>query len=425
MKYACFVAISTGNQVSNLPPILDRAKAGDRVVWLESKEAKNRDWVKGANAVLKLRNIKTFRQPVEGDVNDPTNIADAFKYGLTQVGASHELCHKINIILNGGKKLSPIGIVLAVQELQTEQNLSAPIDYLYGDNSPSCLQVHEDDILSPMVQWEYDDQSSPSLDEIFQTKGYRAECNPSDVWRWGDTPVALPRYGSDKQYTGWLHGVWYKNQYNKGGIRKLSDWPPARRESWDKHIDGGEPWWLEGKNRWNIGSCFEDIVWQRVVYFLQKRESQLRSVVKECWKNVKIPDCIIDDQIAELDVVLVLTNGILIHLECKSHAVDFKDMDARIINLQRSAGNLAKMMIVTPMFPTFSEKQWFPEMHARYIRIQQWAMRGSSVIPYTLPEPPNFYQLPPNREGQSDSGPYPFSGSFESELDTLLKPYCL
>jgi len=423
MKYACFVTISTGNQVSNLPPILDRAKPGDRVVWLESDQAKKNDWIKGAGDVLQRRDIKNFRQPIIGDINDPTNIADAFKAGLAQAGANHERCDKLNIILNGGKKLSPIGIVLAVQELQIADQLSVPVDYLYGDDRPACLQIHEDEILSPMVRSEYDDQSSPSLDEIFQTKGYRADCHPANVWRWGDAPVAMPRYGSDKNYTDRIHKAWFHHSQPHGNLKKLIHWDSREQDRWDKLVDKSEPWWLEEKGRWNIGPCFEELVWQRVIYFLQERKTQLRPVVKECWKNVKIPDCIIDDQIAELDVVLVLTNGILLHLECKSHAIDFKDMDARIINLQRSSGNLARMMIVTPMFPTFAQRKWFPDMHKRYTRIQQWAMRGSSVIPYTLPEPPSNYQL--SQGDQPEGIPYPFSGSFEMALENCLKPYCL
>jgi len=396
MNYTCYVAISTGNQASNLPPILYEAKAGDRVVWMESDEAKKLDWGSGARNVLKQRGINNLRQPISNYINDPINIAHAFKEGIAQAGVHHERCKKLNIILNGGKKLSPIGIVLAIQELQAEGQLNVPIAYMYGDDRPACLQVHENDILSPMGWWEYDDQTSPSIDEIFQTKGYRAECHPDHVWRWGDAPINMPKYGSDKQHTGWLHDVWHKNS-NNGGIKPLSKWSEKRLESWEKFSDKNESWWDSSKERWDIGACFEELVWQRVVYFLQERETKLRPVVKECWKNVKIPDKIINDQIAELDVVLVLTNGILIHLECKSHSVKFKDMDARIVNLQRSSGSLARMMIVTPMFPTFSQRAWFPDMHERYSRLQQWALRGSKVIPYTLSEPPSSYQLSKDR----------------------------
>ncbi|MDQ7005481.1 MAG: hypothetical protein Q9N67_11410 [Ghiorsea sp.] len=47
MGYQVFVAISTGQQVANLPPILALADKHDRVLWLESDFARKAQWVNG------------------------------------------------------------------------------------------------------------------------------------------------------------------------------------------------------------------------------------------------------------------------------------------------------------------------------------------------------------------------------------------
>jgi hypothetical protein len=35
-----FVAVSTRQQVANLPPLVEHARKGDNVVWIESREAR-------------------------------------------------------------------------------------------------------------------------------------------------------------------------------------------------------------------------------------------------------------------------------------------------------------------------------------------------------------------------------------------------
>src|SRR4051812_38950260 len=47
-----FVVVSTGAGVANIPPVLERKKQGDRIVWLESSRAKARGWTNGPREVL-------------------------------------------------------------------------------------------------------------------------------------------------------------------------------------------------------------------------------------------------------------------------------------------------------------------------------------------------------------------------------------
>jgi len=144
----------------------------------------------------------------------------------------------------------------------------------------------------------------------------------------------------------------------------LTQWSDGQKEDWNNRVPENERWWTG--SRWSVGEHFERVVFHRVIAYLNERESTLRSVVKECLHGVQINDRIAGKLIAELDVVLALTNGVLIHLECKSWSIDDKDLDARMMNLLRSSSQQARMVVVAPMFPSFADRTWFPDMHARY-----------------------------------------------------------
>lgn len=56
-----FLAVSTGQRVANLPPILECARAErDAVVWLDSELARKSRWSEGASTVLRKRGYQVF-----------------------------------------------------------------------------------------------------------------------------------------------------------------------------------------------------------------------------------------------------------------------------------------------------------------------------------------------------------------------------
>ncbi|RME86618.1 MAG: hypothetical protein D6771_01540, partial [Zetaproteobacteria bacterium] len=108
-----FVAISTGQQVANLPPILQFAEKGDAVIWLESELARAQNWSAGAIEVLAARGMgPQLRAPVEGEINDPAAVEKALRSALAKFRSADA---KLMVVLNGGQKLSPFGAVLAAR----------------------------------------------------------------------------------------------------------------------------------------------------------------------------------------------------------------------------------------------------------------------------------------------------------------------
>src|SRR5262249_5667173 len=47
-----FVVVSTGQNVANLPPLLEHGEDSDQVVWVESAGARRAGWSQGARGVL-------------------------------------------------------------------------------------------------------------------------------------------------------------------------------------------------------------------------------------------------------------------------------------------------------------------------------------------------------------------------------------
>lgn len=73
-----FVLVSTGQNVANLPPVLEHAEAGDWIVWVESDLARCQDWARGARQVLKQRGLRIVEASIAvRQINDPVQVAAA------------------------------------------------------------------------------------------------------------------------------------------------------------------------------------------------------------------------------------------------------------------------------------------------------------------------------------------------------------
>src|SRR5436190_24325677 len=73
-----FVLVSTGQNVANLPPVLERANPGDLVLWVESAFAREKKWAAGARRVLAEHKLEVLPGGIEGqDINAPDEVANA------------------------------------------------------------------------------------------------------------------------------------------------------------------------------------------------------------------------------------------------------------------------------------------------------------------------------------------------------------
>jgi len=411
MGYNCFIAVSTREQMSNIPPLLFRAEDGDVAIWLESSESIEKKWLQGVPDILEDRGIRSIKVAIGQDINDPTAILNACTQGLKKLEALQGQCEQMNIILNGGTKLCSIAIVQVVQKLKTDNTLNMPVDYLYGDGAPVCVRMQQGDRFSSSQIYTYNEQSQISFDEMIRMKGYRTQCHDAQVWRWGDKAKTMPKYGTDEPYTRWLHYAWGRNRNKESGdITPLTDWPKRVQEKWNSKQVDDEPWWNNEKQSWRIGACFEDVVWRRVICFLQSQKDRFESVVQECWKNVKIVGEG-NRSFSEMDVVLVLRNGIVIYIECKTQTHSIGELNASSDRLRQCSGNLSKMCVVSPMFASFENNEGGGTMKAMFQSLQSWSKQKYSVaIPYSLHPAPSE----DNKEGD-----------FESSMERLLSQYAL
>ena len=445
-----FVAVATGQNVANLPPILQFAEGtrGDEVLWLESRAAAERKWADGAIEVLRGRGIRSRRAPIAGDINDPAAVSKALKGFLK---ARRERYRALHIVLNGGQKLTPFGLALAARFWRDE--LGRPVRFLYGDDRPACVQVRDRRVGNPMQEVCYDPQRMLDLEEILLAQGARLNA-PGETLDWKSPPVET-RYDTDMDFVRQVHRfAWRKSRV---GAEKCpwpgwKDWSRNSRKrfsravrerltrvfGWEMPENGDkrdeffsglvsflrdflprtpdvglsrqEMEEIERDGWTHVGSRFEKATADRTLRFLANRP-EIAGIVREVRCNVEVGGD------AEWDVVLVLVNGILVVLECKTWRTEKKDLDARIRMLQQASGRLARMYVVFPFYPALAEEPWFPDMHDIYMNLtEKFRM---PVIPYTFGNPPpkGQYTIPDRRGG------FPWPPSFEEKLERVLSPY--
>ena len=447
-----FVAVATGQNVSNLPPILQFARRGDETLWLESNMAAARGWADGAIEVLDARGIASHRAPIRGDINDPEAVRTALKEFLV---ANRDRHKELNLVLNGGQKLTPFGLALAARYWR--DRLGRPVRFLYGDDRPSRVQVREGSVGAPMRLEAYDRARMPGLEEVLKAGGSRLvdAGKPLDLHH----PIPPTAYDTDPGFVDLAHRAAALREDDGGGKCPWpgwNAWSQGSKKTFNQHMTpllealaGGsvsreekkdfyarlvrilrefsprlptpsvsradkrrlveEGWWKDA-NTQRFGERFEEVVAGRVQRFLAGR-SEIASTIREVRCNVRVPD-------AEWDIVLVLTNGILVVLECKSWSARKKDMDARIHVLQRASGRLARMCLVAPLFPEHADKPWFPAMHDNFEKMRGFEL---PMLAFTLPErnglSPAFYVVPRRKDE------FPWPEPFEHSLQRMLAPY--
>jgi hypothetical protein len=138
--------------------------------------------------------------------------------------------------------------------------------------------------------------------------------------------------------------------------------------------------------------------------------------VQSAWLNVAVArEAMPHKPSVDFDVLLVLRNGVLIHLECKSAEVDVRDLDARIFRLQQTSSRVARLAVVLPLFTRQAGAVWFNHLCDRRYEIEQ---ADIPVLPFTWPGQPAAYNTPALEA--ADPIPCP---TFEAALEALLARY--
>ncbi len=164
----------------------------------------------------------------------------------------------------------------------------------------------------------------------------------------------------------------------------------------------------------SIGPIFEDYVSLRVLKWLEAC-NLAKQVVQSVWINAKI---IADNEKiphSELDILLMLKNGILIHLECKSADADKKDLDARVTNLSK-LGILSKQVVCLPLYSDHWDAYSYQNM------MKTFAEKNLGLnIEFIAMDLPNQHQYVEIQSGNLRFIVKPF----DEALTNLLEPYRL
>ena len=430
-----FVVVSTGQKVANLPPVLEHADVGDHVVWVESEEAKRANWTTPPREVLEGYGLVTAAVVSVPLVNDPTAVANQL---ADLAAASRGQYDCMYLVANGGQKLSPLGLVAAFRELSPH--------LLYGEEKPAVSAVYPADFTRPPTVAGYT-RHSLDLPDILRVNGRTFATHSRHARVWPDPAPAewaTERYGVDEAYTAELHAAHFARASVPAHDARVpfDDLPrlvPEPLNKWQRtaatlrHALNPQSLASVYNATLNLdefarravavqavaapvaplGPTLEVAVARRVRAWA---EATRHPAVRSVWLGVKVASesapHVVDQ---EWDILLVLTNGVLFHLECKSAELDARDLDGRTHRLREAGSQLARQVCVLPVYTAHAGTPWFAAL-----RVQRRAAeaRRVTVIGFGLPGQPEQYAVPDTEPAEMAHCP-----PFETELARLLAPY--
>jgi len=397
-----FVALSTYQNIANILPILELAQFGDQVLWIESATAKKLNWSTGACHVLRQQGV-TIIHLLEVD-DDPASIHRVLREHplITTAG------NTIKLIANGGTKL---------QMMAAAKALNGHLDELLYNSDRVCVLERERD--NQPINAVFYTRHRVDLAEVLACKD-REIVSGNERRVWPTTQLLeQPRYGLETDYTRDCHQRifdWiqthpdtpkkafsyqqatqlapeYSNQFHAQILKACNLETKASPKIKTRNLEAlyncahkldSEAWNCVGKDEApDIGRELEDAVAARVVYWL-KANPQFEQIVQSVWCNVKVRQRGKKEDAAELDTALLLKNGILLHLECKSFDAKIKDMNSRLGELQRSSSQLAKIAICAPSYPVFENEKWHQALSKKTAAMQEW--KQFKFIAFTFPD---------------------------------------
>jgi hypothetical protein len=466
MTQQLFILVATGQNVANLPPVLETAQEGDLTVWVESAAARRGNWAEGAKKVLERYKLRPVDSIAVKEVNDPAEVVRA----CAPLAAQWQGKTRPVIVANGGNKLTPIGLLQAWEGQR-------PV-ILYGNDRPATLWVFENGVHNPPSIRPYQHHCL-DVDDILEASGHQihdrmvtkrlwpADHLPGDV-RTGEA------YANDAVTTRQLHvdhAAWATTKGAQDGApvpfaeacrllgsARIDHWKRTffpimwaaqrwqRSPQFQPHLPEDQLHFLTeltNEQQWTsqyhataslirdaksayqrqqlqppataLGRLFEHTVARRLWSWLQANGGA--GIVQSAWRNVRVcRSNNLESDVAEFDILLVLKNGILLHVECKTFTVAKKDLDARLLNLQQAGSLLARMAICAPFYTQFAQEDWFQPLH--HLRRSVEAAGRLYFLPLTLPGQPKTYRLSEEPGEQELQCP-----SFEEALDRFIDPY--
>jgi len=401
-----FVALSTQQNIANILPILELANPEDRILWIESETARKNNWSQGACEVLRRYGISNIETLSVDD--DPASLQQA----LAEHEAVRDTGFSVKLIGNGGTR---------PQMLAAFRALNGHLDELLYNHDQQCVlerTQYRNRQPEPVKRHLYARHPVDLLDVL--TLNGRAILPKDERCVWPtDVLPELPRYGQDAEHTGGCHGrvnQWAKDRSEEPkkafSYSRSTQLAPQQANKFlmtvldacrlDKntkikprflediynsaHKLDREAWISQEKNADpaevpDLGRALEDAVSARVVHWLSANPRFAR-IIQSVWCNVKIGEDHKKEDAIELDTALLLKNGRLLPLECKSFKAELKDMNSRLGELQRSSSRLAGIRLCVPSYPIFAQEGWHQELVKHVDNMRKW--RQFNCIEFTL-----------------------------------------
>lgn len=401
-----FIAVSSGQNVSNAIPLLTLMETKDHLLLLESDTAVRQQWSRGLITVLKKYGRKHIhRVSIREDGLLQPGLVRRFPPGITDD-------MPVTFCLNGGQKTTAASIVAVLQYRITRYVYLSPrpVKLLvmdanpYGDavTMPIRRPLTLDDVLEikestyqeggqgvvaftsrkgvlvkprPELELFYTDKKfiravyrlylNRDIPKPFVFKGHKEEIMAFLSETWERTPLKNLAFSSftmkmnteekDRRRKEWLASYILqvmrhlsRTQENKT-IQQNQLAPEDRHLLWNAGLLQ-----TTGDNPFNpgerFGTYFEKAVWHRLNSFLVNHPA-VTEIVTEIRLNVKLARKSQPEKVAgEHDILIVLKNGILISLECKTHTFETKEIFARLARLTNRTGNLAQLWVTAPLF---------------------------------------------------------------------------
>lgn len=445
-----FVVVSTGQKVANLPPVLELAQPKDEVLWIESHEAHQRRWTSAPQKILHRSGLRTRSVVRVEYINDPWQLAQTLKSEAEKLQGVYQ---QVYLVTNGGTKHTPLGLYWGFTCLSPW--------LLYGEERPaaySLLQPHHEGQtqLAPYRRHQLD------LPDILTVNGYTFALGKSGIRIWPEElpdEIATERYGQDENYTYSLHeqhARWSRFKAYAQGNEELERNATVRYEDLATIVPKLYSTWYHNCRVWGnvlneqslcnlyhstlniaaqarkamiqqaakqqspkdtLGDALEHAVARRVHAW---QESSRHTGVQSIWMGVKIAREQTPQTVeAEFDILMVLKNGVLIHLECTSADMRIRDMDANTRRLQQAGSQLARTVVVSPLYTQCASKDFFHDQHKNYTRLLEH-FGQQSVLSFTMVNQPTEFIL------SSEDPPKRMTcRSFEERLTELMQPYAL
>jgi hypothetical protein len=448
-KRLLLIAVATGQAIANLPPIVECAESTDQVLWLETAEAKQAGYARGSRTVLASRGIRSCEPVFIPD--DPAGVCGALANALRPFDAAQ---WQPVLVGNGGTKPVSGGIGEALRQTRGSRS-NRSYATIYGQGDAAEIWVLPQGPASPLYRRRYT-RANLRLAEILRCSGH-VLCDgkdpPKRLWPDGAEVPAIP-YGTDEAATRRLHREAYRiaalRTAPQSGLARyaavaagneaaLHSWIEQLRQQSDALKKGrGSPEAVfngavnlserAGQDAARkqagiaersepLGAAFETAVARRVQTWLAKRRDPY-PIVECLWGTWLAREQSPTESRAELDIALVLANGVILSLECKTFIEKLESLNARLLNLHLTTSRLAQMMICWPFYTECVAEEWFAQIYKKIEEIRP----SFRTIGFTLEGQPTDYLVKVLEAGTTTVKTMPCP-SFEETLDGIVRRY--